>query len=180
MKKTIAIIIIVLTLTSCKEKKKENLSKKNMNVEFISRIHTPEFETDEYKTLGTTTLEKHLSDFEKINWKKDFWNEFNSGNFNMSDLEVLSVNDSKYLTIMTAPNTDDTFQFIIGFGIHTETSASTKPNRKVKLYMTESENNEIPKKYIDLFFKRDFNLIKEELNKITLMEEIEDLYININ
>ena len=179
MKKTFTIIILALIIISCKEKKKENLNRENISIEFISRIHTPEFETDQYKLLGTTTLEKHISNFEKINWKKDFWNEFNSGNFNMSDLEVLSIKDSKYLSIMTAPNTDDTFQFIIGLGTHTETNDPTKPNRKIKLYMTETENNEIPKKYINLFFKRDFNQIKMELNKTTLMEEIEDLYINI-
>ena len=103
MKKTSIIIILVLTLISCKEKTNENPSEKNMTNKFISRLHTPVLDTDFYRILGTTSLEKHTSDFQKINWKEEFWSEYNSGNFNMSDLEVFNVTDSKYLSIMTSP-----------------------------------------------------------------------------
>lgn len=150
-----------------------------MDAEFIPRIHKTGFETDSFKLLGKTSFQKHTSDFERIDWEKDYWTEFKSGNFNMPDLEVLNKEDSKYLSISTSPNTEDTFQFIIGLGTHQESNHSNEPKRKVKLYMTESENNEVPKKFIALFFKRDFNQIQKELDKLALMEEIEDKYINI-
>ena len=178
MKKTSAIIILILTLISCKEKTNENPSEKNMTSEFISRIHTPELETDFYKILGTTSLEKHTADFQKIDWKKDFWSEYESGNFNMSNLEVFNVTDSKYLSIGTAPNTDDTFQFVIGLGNHIKTDGINNPVRKIKLYYTESENYEIPKKLIGQFFNREYSKIETELKKYS-MDEIEDLYLNI-
>lgn len=150
-----------------------------MSIEFTSRIHSSEFETDLYKILGKTTLEKHTSDFESINWKNNFWNEFKYGSLNMTDLEVLSKNDSKYLSISTFPNTDDTFQFFIGYGNHIETKNIDKPKRKVKIYITRTENEEIPKKLIYLFFQRDFNKINSKLKELTFMNEIEDLYKNI-
>jgi len=178
MKKTSTIIILVLSLISCKEKTNENPSGKNMTNEFISRIHTPDLETDFYRILGTTSLEKHTSDFQKIDWEEDFWTEYDSGNFNMSDLEVFNLADSKYLSIMTSPNTDDTFQFVIGLGTHTETNDQNKPIRKTKLYFTETENTEIPIRLIELFFKKEYSKINSELNKYS-MDEIEDLYLNI-
>ena len=178
MKKISAIIILILTLISCKEKTNENPSEKNMTNEFISRIHTPELETDFYRILGMTSLEKHTADFQKINWKKDFWREYESGNFNMTDLEVFNRTDSKYLSIGTAPNMDDTFQFVIGLGTHKETNDKNNPIRKTKLYFTETENTEVPEKLIELFFKGDYSNINSELNTYE-MDEIEDLYLNI-
>ena len=150
-----------------------------MTNEFISRIHTPDLETDFYRILGTTSLEKHSADFEKVDWKGDYKKEFNSMEFNMPDLEVLSKNDSKYLSVSVAPNTEDSFQYVIGLGNHLETDHPNNPNRTVKLYMTESENVEIPKKFIDLFFKRDFSKINAELQELYLMDEIEDVYKNV-
>ncbi|WP_220473642.1 hypothetical protein [Flagellimonas taeanensis] len=149
-----------------------------MKNEFVSRIHTTELETDLYQLLGKTSLEKHISDFNNVNWKSNYEKEFNSMDFNMPDLEVLSKNDSKYLSVSIAPNTDDTYQFIIGLGTHLETDNPNIPNRKVKLYMTESDNEEVPKKIIELFFKRDFAKINTELDQLYLMDEVEDVYIN--
>ena len=150
-----------------------------MENEFVSRIHTTDLETDLYRLLGKTSFQKHISDFDKIDWKGDYTKEFNSMNFNMPDLEVLSKNDSKYLSVSVAPNTEDSFQYIIGLGTHEETGDPNNPKRKVKLYMTESENSEIPKKYFDLFFKRDFGEIYSELDGLYLMDEVEDLFKNI-
>ncbi|WP_321481322.1 hypothetical protein [uncultured Bacteroides sp.] len=53
--------------------------------ELISRLHTPEFETDYYKILGTTSLEKYTSDFQKNDWKEDFWTQYESGILNISN-----------------------------------------------------------------------------------------------
>ena len=172
-------LILSIFLISCQEKKTENSNgQKNMENEFVSRIHTADLETDFYRLLGKTSLAKHISDFENVDWKDDYWKEFNSMGFNMPDLEVLSKNDSKYLSVSVAPNTDDSFQYIIGLGTHEETGDPNNPNRKVKLYMTESENVEIPKKFFDLFFGRDFDGINSELDGLYLMDEIEDVYKN--
>ena len=172
-------LILSVFLISCKQKKAENSNgQKNMENEFVSRIHTTELETDFYRLLGKTSLEKHVSDFENVDWKGDYKKEFNSMEFNMPDLEVLSKNDSKYLSISIAPNTEDSFQYVIGLGTHEETGDPNNPNRKVKLYMTESENSEIPKKFFDLFFERNFQKINTELNGLYLMDEIEDVYKN--
>ena len=178
MKNIVSIILLVLILISCKEKTNEIPNEKNMTNEFITRLHTPELETDFYKILGTTSLQKHFNDFEKIDWKKDFWSEYESGNFNMSNLEVFNVTDSKYLSIGTAPNTDDSFQFVIGLGNHIKTDDINNPIRKIKLYYTESENPEIPKKIIGQFFDGEYSKIDSELKKYS-MDEIEDLYLNI-
>ncbi|RIV44167.1 hypothetical protein D2V05_11815 [Flagellimonas pelagia] len=179
MKKHLFWILILATFVfSCKKNKSENTNGHNMKNEFVSRIHTTELETDLYQLLGKTSLEKHISDFNNVNWKSNYEKEFNSMDFNMPDLEVLSKNDSKYLSVSIAPNTDDTYQFIIGLGTHLETDNPNIPNRKVKLYMTESDNEEVPKKFIELFFKRDFAKINTELDQLYLMDEVEDVYIN--
>lgn len=150
-----------------------------MENEFVSRIHTTELETDFYRLLGKTSLEKHISDFESVDWKNDYVKEFNSMNFNLPNLEVLNKTDSKYLSVSVAPNTEDSFQYVIGLGTHKETGDPSNPKRKVKLYMTESENAEIPKKYFDLFFKKDFEGINSELDGLYLMDEVEDVYKNV-
>ncbi|MFH4968754.1 hypothetical protein V8G61_11180 [Gaetbulibacter sp. M240] len=179
MKKHLFWTLILATFVfSCKENKSENTNGHNMENEFVSRIHTTELEADLYQLLGKTSFEKHISDFEKVDWNSDYEKEFNSMDFNMPDLEVLSKNDSKYLSVSISPNTDDIYQFIIGLGTHLETNNPNNPNRKVKLYMTESDNKEVPKKFIDLFFKREFAKINSELDKLYLMDEIEDVYNN--
>jgi hypothetical protein len=173
-------LIFSIFIFSCKEKKAENSNgQENMENDFVSRIHTTDLESDLYRLLGKTSLEKHISDFENVDWKGDYKKEFNSMEFNMPDLEVLSKNDSKYLSVSVAPNTEDSFQYVIGLGNHLETDHPNNPNRTVKLYMTESENVEIPKKFIDLFFKRDFSKINAELQELYLMDEIEDVYKNV-
>jgi hypothetical protein len=163
---------------SCKDKNAEKPNGNKMENEFVSRIHTTDLETDLYQLLGKTSLEKHISDFENVDWKADYKKEFNSMDFNMPDLEVLSKNDSKYLSVSIAPNTEDTYQYVIGLGTHLETGDPNNPNRKVKLYMTESENPEIPKKFFGLFFNRDFDQVNSELQQLYLMDEIEDVYKN--
>jgi hypothetical protein len=180
MKTTITLAIIVLVLASCK---KNLTDKSNMEIAsngFSSRIHTPEMETDVYKLLGTTSYEKHLKDFESVDWKKDYWNEYRSNSFNMTDLEVFSENDSRYLSISTSPDTDDTFQFYIGYGTQIETEKPRNPKRIVKMYLTESESDDVPKEFIELFFRQDFDQIESKLKDLFFMDEIEDLYININ
>ncbi|PQB05785.1 hypothetical protein BST85_13435 [Aureitalea marina] len=132
---------------SCKDKNAEKPNRNKMENEFVSRIHTTDLETDLYQLLGKTSLEKHISDFENVDWKADYKKEFNSMNFNMPDLEVLSKNDSKYLSVSIAPDTEDNYQYTIGLGTHLETDDPNNPNRKVKLYMTESENPAIPKSF---------------------------------
>lgn len=169
----------MILLISCKDKEADKLNNpQTMKNEFISRIHTTDMETDTYKLLGKTSFEKHISDFENIDWKAEYKKEFNSMNFNMPDIEVLSITDSKYLSISIAPNTEDTFQYIIGLGKHLQTENTNNPDRIIKLYMTESENVKIPKKFIALFFKQKFSEINSELKKLYLMEEIKDVYIN--
>ncbi|RYM33391.1 hypothetical protein ERX46_10650 [Brumimicrobium glaciale] len=179
MKKLNILLILFLALISCEEKTNGHSAKINMPDEFISRIHTPEFEIDNYKILGKTYFDKHIADFKKINWKKDFWSEYDSDNFNMSNIEVFNLTDSRYLGISTGINTNENFQFIIGLGTHMEESPSNKPYRKIKLYYSETENEEIPKNIIELFFKKEYSKINIELSKYS-MEEIEDLYLNIN
>jgi hypothetical protein len=173
------ILILSIFMFSCKQRKAENPNgQENMENQFVSRIHTTDLETNLYRFLGKTSLEKHILDFENVDWKGDYKEEFNSMGFNMPDLEVLSSNDSKYLSVSVAPNTEDSFQYVIGLGNHLTTDDPDNPNRTVKLYMTESENAEIPKKFIDLFFKRDFSKINSELQELYLMDEIEDVYKN--
>lgn len=172
-------LIITIFLISCKNKKAENsYVQKTMENEFVSRIHTTDLETDLYRFIGKTSLEKHISDFENVDWKGDYKKQLNSMEFNMPDLEVLSKNDSKYLSLSVAPNTEDSFQYVIGLGIHEENGTSNNPKRKVKLYMTESENAEVPKKIFALFFERNFDEINSELDRLYLMDEIEDVYKN--
>lgn len=143
MKKVFLILLLFLITTSCNKKKKSD---------FLSRIHTPNLEIDFYKPLGTTTLKKHIQDFEKIDWKKDFWTEFESNNFNNTDIEVLNKRDSRYLSISTAPRNSNDFQFIIGYGTHKKTKNANSPFRKIKLYMTESNDYRSSKKIHSIIF----------------------------
>ncbi|MET1259889.1 hypothetical protein ABV409_11115 [Flagellimonas sp. DF-77] len=181
MKKHLFWTLILLFLNlSCKQKKTENSNRLDVKNEFVSRIHTTDLETDLYQILGKTSYVKHVSDFENVNWKTDYSKEFRSGTYNMPDIEVLSKIDSKYLSISVAPDNHNPmlFQFIIGLGTHSETNNLKEPSRKVKIYLTESQNEEIPKKLIAQFFERDFNKINIELSKLYLLDEIEDVYIN--
>lgn len=179
MRKILAFILIFLALAKCDKTKKKKFEKKIDDFNFIARIHTSDFPMDLYKIIGKTSFDKHTSEFIKINWKENFWNEYNSENFNMTDLEVLNKRASRYLSISTSPDTDSTFQFVIGFGSHDEVDDLLKPKRTVRLYLTGSEDIEIPKRIIYLFFQEDFKKISSELDKLYFMEEIEDLYENI-
>ncbi|MEH6537836.1 MAG: hypothetical protein V7719_15650 [Psychroserpens sp.] len=149
-----------------------------MKTNFVSRIHKTDYETDSYKVLGKTDYEKHLTDFNKINWSDEYWKEFRDLTFNFPDLEVLDDKNGKYLSISLAPNADDSFQFTIGLGNHKENGSGQNPIRTVKLYGTESENKELPKKIIRLIFDNNYEQIDFELNKLFLIDEIEDVYIN--
>ncbi|WBU90857.1 hypothetical protein [Cellulophaga omnivescoria] len=178
MKKISILIILVTLFSSCKEKKDAKIDSLEIVDEFISRIHTSSMESDLYQILGKTSLEKHNTDFENIDWKSNYWKEFKSETFNMTDLEVLNRYEQRYLSISTAPNTEDSFQFVVGFGTHFERDDPNNPYRKIKLYMTETENEQIPKELIGLFLKKDFDGVKSKLKNFYLMDEIEDLYRN--
>jgi hypothetical protein len=67
---------------------------------------------------------------------------------------------------------------IIGLGTHTETNNSNESKRKVKLYYTEKESREVPLRFIEYFFKGDYEKINKELAEYDV-DEIEDVYYNI-
>ncbi|MCG2432169.1 hypothetical protein [Aequorivita xiaoshiensis] len=172
------LILLPILFFACKNKTDKNENTNEMKTDFISRIHKTDYETDSYKLLGKTDYKKHLTDFNQINWSDEYWKEYRDLTFNFPDLEVLDEKNGKYLSISMAPNTDDTFQFSIGLGNHKENASGEIPTRTVKLYGTESENKELPKKLIQLIFDRNYEQIENELNKLFLLDEIEDLYIN--
>jgi len=175
---TTILILLPVLFFSCKDNTDKKQTSNEMKTDFISRIHKTDYETDSYKLLGKTDYEKHIADFNKINWHDEYWKEYRDLTFNFPDLEVLDENNGKYLSISLAPNTEDSFQYSIGFGNHKENSGGQMPTRIVKLYGTESENKELPTKLIRLIFDRDYEQIDNELNKLFLFDEIEDLYIN--
>ncbi len=163
---------------SCNNKTDKKETSKDMETDFASRIHISDYETDSYKLLGKTEYEKHIDDFEQINWSDEYWKEDSNMTFNFPSLEVLDLKEGRYLSISQAPNTDDSFQFVIGLGKHRENSNPQNPTRTVKLYGTESENKELPRKFIQLIFARNYEQIDEEVKKLYLFDEIEDLYVN--
>lgn len=178
MKKLNQILLVLpILFFSCNNKTDKKETSKDMGTDFISRIHTTDYETDSYKLLGKTDYKKHIDDFEKINWSDEYWKEDREMTFNFPDLEVLDLQEGKYLSISLAPNTEDSFQYIIGLGNHRETS-DLSPTRTVKLYGTESESKELPRRLIQLIFERDYAQIDEEMKKLYLFDEVEDFYLN--
>lgn len=175
---TTLLIVLPILFFSCKENTDKNQSSSKMKTDFISRIHKANYESDSYKMLGKTDYEKHLADFNNIKWSDEYWKEYRDLTFNFPDLEVLDEKSGKYLSISLAPNDEDSFQFSIGLGNHKENANGGNPTRTVKLYGTESENDELPKKLIRLIFDRDYEQINSELNELFLFDEIEDVYIN--
>ena len=84
-----------------KEKSPLNSTKEYSN--FLSRIHKSSYEIDWYKILGTTSLKKHTIDFESINWEKEYWEQWNSKDFNFPDLEVIDQDNYMYLSVSVCP-----------------------------------------------------------------------------
>lgn len=163
-------------MTSC-DSKMNNMV--NLESDFNSRIHTTDIETDLFKLLGKTTYEKHLKDFENIDWEKEYWKENRSNHFNVPDLEVLDNVTSKYFTISVCPNTQESFQYYVGFGNHNLNNETGKVTRVIKIYGTSSTNQERIKELIKLFFEKDYKKLQEKLDNLDFFEELDDAYENI-
>jgi len=172
MKTIIWKLLLSLTLFAC------NNQKPNMD-NFTSRIHTIDLKTDLFNPLGPTTLDKHLIDFNNINWKTEYWKEDKSETYNATDLEVLDVENSKYLSVSVCPNTHDSFQFYVGLGSHNKNPENGQITRKVRLYGTATDDPEKTKEIIRLFFFRDFENLNRQLKKMDFFEELDDGYQNI-
>ena len=146
---------------------------------FTSRIHTIDLETDWFNQLGETTLDKHLDDFNNIDWKSEYWKEDKSETYNATDLEVLDIENSRYLSVSVCPNTHESFQFYVGLGTHNKNLENGEITRKVRLYGTTTDNPKITKNIIKLFFYRDFEELENQLKKMDFFEELDDGYQNI-
>lgn len=176
MKQTITwTFLLTLTLMACSETKS---TEKNTDG-FTSRLHTTEFETDWYRPLGHTTLEKHLADFKSIDWADEYWKEDSAETFNWPDLEVLDGQNSKYLSVSVCPMTHNSFQFYVGLGVHNENSDNGRVTRTVRLYGTATDKPDRTIALIKLFFDRDFDKLNRHLERLDFFDEIEDMYQNI-
>ena len=170
-------LLTLLTLNSCVQTNKTD--EMNTGI-FESRIHTTEMEIDWYKFLGKTSLDKHLEDFDRINWKEDYWKEDENKTYNSPDLEVLNTTNSKYLSISVCPNTFDSYQFFIGYGTHKTDESQNQIYRTVKLYGTATDQKEDVKDFIRLFFTGNLTKLESRLEKLDFFEELEDVYQNID
>jgi len=170
------LLLIGLTFIQCKD------PDRNVSNNFISRIHTSNDDVDWYTKLGKTTLEKHISDFKRINWETDYWDQYNSDQFNFPDLEVMDSDSLYYLSISVCPSTPDTFQFCIAYGIHQEYNIGNtiEVKRVCKVFGSSTTNYEKPIHLISLFFQQDFKAIKIELNKMHFLYNVNDLFLNLN
>ncbi len=151
------------------------------NSGFESRLHESSYHTDFFKILGPTKLEKHIKDFERIDWETEYWKENNQETFNSPDLEVLDKNSNRYLSVSVCPNTHDSYQFYFGLGNHIETiiEDSIVINRTIKLYGSLTNNPKDVEFIFHLFFERKYEDLNIELNRMDFWEEIEDKYLNI-
>jgi hypothetical protein len=147
--------------------------------EFTSRIHTTDLKTDWYRLLGETSLDKHLINFASIDWKNNYWQEDKAESFNFPDLEVLDQQSLKYLSISVCYNTPENFQFCAGLGTHNKNLKNGKVTRTVQLYGTATDNPDKVLELVKLFFNRDFDKLDKQIKTLDFLEEIEDLYQNI-
>ncbi|WP_321514930.1 hypothetical protein [Marinifilum fragile] len=153
----------------------------NSSNNFESRIHTTQHETDWYTRLGHTDLEKHINNFNSINWEKDFIDQFNNDNFNYPDLELFDRDSLFYMSVTVCPDSLNQFQFCIGAGVHNEVwqEDSLIVKRECVIYKTGTSDSKLPIKMIELFYNRNYYEYTEQLNKMTILFSCEDFYNNL-
>lgn len=130
-----------------------------------SRLHTPTQETDWYK---------HLKDFDAIDRKDEYSTAHRKETFNPSNLEVFHSSTGKYLSISVCPNTPDSYQFHLAFGIHSESDGEVIST--AELYGARVDNSNLPKELIRLFFNQDFDKNEQRFNKMDFFAEVNDLF----
>jgi len=169
------ILLIVLIFFSC------NTLHNTHDKRFISRLHTPKEEIDWYRILGATSLNKHLTDFDAIEWEKEYWEEYKSGDDNNSFLEVMDTENNTYFSVSTFPYQDDSFQFAIYIGSRSLKVEEGKEIEKgyVRCFLLGSNNPEKVKWLMKIFFKRDYDVLFNEIDKLQVLFETEDVYQNI-
>jgi hypothetical protein len=147
---------------------------------FISRIHLSNCDMDWYKLLGVTTFSKHVVDFNKIDWEKLYWDEWNSGEFNLPDLEAFDTINMLYLAISIAPENDTICQFEAFWGTHETVSENDTLNieRTCKYYGSETMDKKRIVKLFEYFFNRDYTNLQRELDKMFYLQELNDVYFN--
>ena len=170
----ISLILVTCVVSSC------NLT--NVNKEgFVSRLHTPKEKDDWYRILGATTLDKHWEDFKAIGWEKEYWEEHESGNENPSFLEVMDTQNNVHFSVSTFPLNKDSFQFSIWVGCRSVFDDNGNEIEKgfVECYLLDSNDPDKVKTLMNIFFKRNYDLFFNEINKLEFRFKIEEDYKNI-
>lgn len=164
---------IATFFSSCTESNKSEETNNNT----ILRVHSSKMETDWYELKGTITGEEFTKEFKSVDWANDYWTETKNETFNSHSIEAFDKNNMTYFGISVCPNTESTFQYLLCYGKHSESNDSNI-SRKVKLYGTGSEDQEVVIEFIKLYFQNDLTEFENELNKIDFFDEIEDVYLN--
>lgn len=86
------------------------------------------------------------------------------------------------MSISVCPLTIETYQYQIGVGHHEEKIDNNKTlyNRTIKLYGTNTNNEDEIKEIIELFFDSDYSKFEDKINNLDFFDEIEDVYFNLN
>ena len=171
----IILLLSILNLTSC------FTSNGKSNEGFISRLHTPNEPADWYRILGPTTIDKHWADFKAIDWEKEYWKEDASGDDNPSFIEVIDTLNNVHLSISTFPLNRDAFQFSIWVGSRGILDDNGQEIEKgfVECYLLNSNDSGKVKALMDIFFKRNYDLFFNKINKLEFRFKIEEDYYNI-
>jgi len=144
----------------------------------VFRVHESSMETDWYQPKGPVTQKQFLDYFDSINWKEIFWTEWVNETCNPISLEAFNTTTSTYFRISICPNTHTSFQFLIALGKHGE-RGNTNVNRIVKLYCTSKDSPEGVIRLTKLFFSGNLKELEMRLRKLTFMNEINDVYWNL-
>ena len=167
-------LVVILFFNSC------NLQQ-NRDNGFVSRLHTPNEEINWFRILGPTTLERHLADFDVIEWEKEFWEEYKSERDNNSFLEVFDSLHNTHLSVSTFPNENNSFQFTIYVGSRAIKDKKGKELEKgyVRCFLLKSNDSEKVRSLMRIFFERNYDLFFSEVSKLQVLFECESIYQNI-
>ncbi|NOU62238.1 hypothetical protein [Marinifilum caeruleilacunae] len=147
--------------------------KSNENVVIMSRIHTSDLRPTWYKELEKTTLEEFLEDFKNIDWDSEYWEESKNETYNYPDIEAINLDNKLYLSFSVSELTSESFQFVIGLGIHRIN------NRIIKLFATSSDDEARVINIIKLFFESDLEKLSREIKTLDFLYEATDDFHNI-
>lgn len=175
MNKFLMGLLLVSCLFSC------SISHKKKDEDFVSRLHTPKEKVDWYRILGSTSLNKHLADFDAIDWEKEFWEEYKSENYNNSFLEVMDTLNNTFLDVSTFPDENNSYQFAIYIGSRSikDKAGEIIEQGYVRCWLLGSDDSQDVKRLMKIFFARDYDKLFLELDELQVLFETKSVYQNV-